>query len=82
MLLLRFLWSLGSVERTGLCPAFYTSGIQSSSKDVVTYTREVFHTTAANEHDGVLLQVVALARDVRVDLLGVGKTYTCNLTHC
>jgi hypothetical protein len=48
---------------------------------VVTYTWKVLYTTAAYEHDGVLLEVVALARDVCVDLFGVGKTYTGHLTH-
>jgi hypothetical protein len=48
---------------------------------VVTNTREVLYTASANEHDGVLLEVVALARDVCIDLFGVGKTYTGNLTH-
>jgi hypothetical protein len=48
---------------------------------VVTYTREVLDTASADEHDGVLLEVVALARDVCIDLLGIGKTYTGHLTH-
>ncbi len=60
----------------------YTSGIQSASENVVTYTGEVFHTTAANQHDAVLLEVVALTGDVCVDLFLVGETYTGNLTHC
>ena len=46
---------------------------------MITYTGEVLHTTAADEHDGVLLQVVALAGDVGVDLLAVGQTNTCTL---
>jgi hypothetical protein len=48
---------------------------------VVTDTREVLDTASADEHDGVLLEVVALARDVCIDLLGVGKTYAGHLTH-
>jgi hypothetical protein len=49
---------------------------------VVTYTGKVFYTTATNEHDGVLLEVVAFAGDVGIDLFRVRKTYTGNLTHC
>jgi len=49
---------------------------------VVTHTRKVLHTASADKHDAVLLEVVAFARDVCVDLFGVGKTYAGNLTHC
>ena len=80
-LLLRFLRPLGTVEGTGLSPAIYASSIQSSSKDVVTYTRKVLYTTATDQHDAVLLEVVALARDVGIDLFGVGQTDTRYLTH-
>jgi hypothetical protein len=48
---------------------------------VVTYTRKVLDTASADEHDGVLLEVVALTGDVCIDLLGVGKTYAGHLTH-
>jgi hypothetical protein len=48
---------------------------------VVTYTREVLHTAATNKHDAVLLEVVTFARDVGVDLFGVGETYTGHLPH-
>ena len=81
-LLLRFLRPLGTVEGTGLSPAIYASSIQSSSKDVVTYTRKVLYTTATDQHDAVFLEVVALARDVGVNLFSVAETYTGNLTHC
>jgi hypothetical protein len=81
-LLLRFLRTLGTIEGTGLSPSIDASGIQSSSKDVVTDTREVLYTASADEHDGVLLEVVTFARDVGVDLFRVGEAYTGNLTHC
>jgi len=54
-------------------PAFF--------EKVITYTGEVLHTTAADKHDGVLLQVVAFSGDIGVDLLAVGQSYTCYLTH-
>ena len=80
-LLLRFLRPLGTIERTGLGPALYASGIQSSSKDVVANTRKVLHTTATNQHDAVFLKVVALARYVCIDLFLVGEPDTRYLTH-
>ena len=60
----------------------YTSGIQCATKNVVTYTGKVFHTTAANQHDAVFLQVVALTGNVCIDLFLIGEAYTGNLTHC
>jgi hypothetical protein len=48
---------------------------------VVTNTRKVLYTAAANQHDAVFLQVVTFARDVGIDLFGVGKTNTGYLTH-
>ena len=80
-LLLRFLWPLRTIEGTALSPSIYAGSIQSSSKDVVTYTGKVLHTTAAHKHDGVLLKVVALAGDVCVDLFLIGKSHTGYLTH-
>lgn len=64
--------SLGAIFRATLRAATYTGSIQRTAYDVITYTREVFHTTATNEYDRVLLQVVAFTRDVRVHLFTVG----------
>ena len=80
-LLLRFLRTFCAIEGTGLSTSVHAGGIQSSSKDVVTNTRKVLYTTAADQHDAVLLEVVAFARDVGIDLFGVGKTDTGYLTH-
>jgi hypothetical protein len=48
---------------------------------VVTNTRKVLHTTTADQHDAVLLEVVAFSRDVSIDLFGVGKANTGYFTH-
>src|SRR3954453_10282512 len=42
--------------------------VQRAADDLVADARQVLHTTAAHQHDRVLLQVVTLARDVRGDL--------------
>ena len=47
---------------------------------MITDTREVTDTTAADEHDGVLLQVVALTRDVSSNFDAVDEANTGNLT--
>ena len=64
-----------------MCTALYTSSIQRTSKDVITYTGEVFHTAAANKHDAVFLQVVTFAGDVCIDLFLICQPYTGHLTH-
>ena len=43
--------TLSTVLRTTLCAACYTSGIECTANDVVTYTREVLNTTATHEND-------------------------------
>src|SRR5262245_32457804 len=40
-------------------------GVERAADDLVAHAREVLHTTAADEHDRVLLEVVADAGDVR-----------------
>ena len=55
--------------------------VQRTTDDVISYTREVFYTTAAHQHDAVLLQVVSFTTDVGVHLLTVGHSYSRHLTH-
>ena len=55
-LLLRLLCS---IQGTTLLTVLDTLGIERATHDVVTHTREILHTAAAHEHDGVLLQIVA-----------------------
>ena len=53
--------------------------VERAAHDVVADTREVLHAAAADQHDGVLLEVVALARDVGVDLAAVGEPHARHL---
>src|SRR5687767_7946837 len=55
---------LGAVLATGLLAVADTLGVQRTADDLVTHAGEVLHPAAAHEHHGVLLQVVADARDV------------------
>ena len=77
LLLLR---ALGAVLGTGLHTAADALSIQSAADDVVTYTREVLDTAAADHHHRVLLQVVTDTGDVSGDLIAVGETDTGDLT--
>ena len=80
-LLLLSLRTLSTILRATLSTACYTGGIQSTTHDVITYTGEVLHTTAANQHDAVLLQVVTLTGNVTVDFLLVCQSNTGYFTH-
>src|SRR5690606_35261795 len=59
---------LGAVAAAGLLAALHALGVERAADDLVTHAREVLHAAAADEHDRVLLQVVADAGDVRGDL--------------
>ena len=75
------LGALRAVLRATLTASVHTGGVECTAHQVITHTGEVLHTAAAHQHDRVLLQVVAFARDVGVHLLAVGQTHTCYLTH-
>src|SRR5688572_10015432 len=57
--------ALRAVLAARLLAVLDAGGVQRAADDVVTDAREVLHTTATDEDDRVLLQVVSLARDVR-----------------
>src|SRR5689334_16180744 len=65
--------ALGSVLGAGLLAVGDAGGIQRAAHNVITDTRQIFHAAAADEHDGVLLQVVADAGDVGGDFNAVGE---------
>src|SRR4051812_12861694 len=46
---------------------------------MVTNTRQIFHTTAANQHDRVLLEVVANTRDIGGHFYSIGEAHTSHL---
>src|SRR6201989_3046163 len=52
----------------GLLAVADAGGVERAADDLVAHARQVLDAAAADEHDGVLLQVVALSRDVRGDL--------------
>src|SRR5262245_43872819 len=59
---------LGAVLAATLLAVAHAGGIKGAADDVVLDGREVLHPATAHEHDRVLLQVVADARDVGRDL--------------
>src|SRR6266536_990913 len=59
---------LGAVLGTALFAVGDAGGVERGTDDLVADARQVLDAAAADKHDGVLLQVVALARDVGRDL--------------
>ena len=79
LLLLR---SLCAVLGTALHTVGNTLSVESTTDDVVTYTRQVANSTAADEDYRVLLEIVTNTRDVARNLKTVGQRYSCKLTKC
>src|SRR6478735_4042178 len=59
---------LGAVAAAGLLAVLHALGVERAADDLVADTGKVLHPAAADEHDGVLLEVVTDARDVGRDL--------------
>src|SRR2546423_5193322 len=64
---------LRAVAAAGLLAVAHALRVQRTTNDLVADAREVFHPAATDEHDGVLLQVVADAGDVGGDLDRAGE---------
>src|SRR5215210_679514 len=73
------LLGLHAVLRAGLLAVRDAGGVERPADDLVAHARKVLDATAADEHDGVLLQVVTLARDVDRDLHLVGQPHAGHL---
>src|SRR5215212_3967270 len=55
---------LRAVLRTTLLAILHALRVEDTAEDVVANAREVLHAAAADHHHGMLLEIVALARDV------------------
>src|SRR5688572_29684512 len=64
---------LGAVARATLLAVAHAGRVERAADDVVLDRGQVADLAAANQHDRVLLQVVADARDVGRDLVAVGQ---------
>ena len=61
---IELLGSLGSILGAAFLAVLNANRIQRSTYDVIPNPREVFHTSAANEDNGVLLQIMAFSWDI------------------
>src|SRR5919202_5916636 len=73
------LLGLDAVLRPRLLAVGHAGGVEGSADDLVAHAREVLDAAAAHEHDRVLLEVVALARDVGGDLHAVRQAHAGDL---
>src|SRR5579859_670796 len=64
---------LGAVLRAPLAPLLHAFAIERAAHDMIAHARQIANTPTANQHHRVLLQVVALARNVGIDLIPVGE---------
>src|SRR5229473_7469966 len=79
MAVLRSLRPLGAVFRAALAPVLDALGVVRAADDVIAHARQILDPAAADQHDRVLLQVMALARDVAGDLEAVGQAHPRDL---
>src|SRR3546814_6040201 len=77
--LFRSLRTLGAVLRTALLAVLDALGIQNAAQDVIAHTGNVAHAAAADQHDAVLLKVVAFTRNVGDDFALVDQAHLRHL---
>ena len=66
---------LRPVSAARLFAAIDAEGVAASTDDLITNSREIANTTAADEDDRVFLEVVTFARNVDGDFLAVAQTH-------
>src|ERR1700722_15975354 len=59
---------LGAVARTRLVALSHAGRVERATNHLVPHTGKVLDPATTHQHDGVLLEVMAHARDVRTDL--------------
>jgi hypothetical protein len=69
------LFLLRTILATALLAIFDPCCIQTAADDVITHTRKVLYTTTADQHDGVLLQIMPLTRNIRNHLDFIGQPH-------
>ena len=80
LLLLCGFGPLCTVLGAGLHTAGNTLSVEGTADNVVTDTRKVLYTAAANHNHGVLLKVMADAGDISSDFITIGQANTSDLT--
>src|SRR5713101_1643809 len=71
--------SLGAVFRAALAPVLDALGVVRAADDVIAHAGQILDPAAADQHHGVLLQIVPLAGDIAGHLESVGEADARNL---
>jgi hypothetical protein len=71
--------SFRTILGAGLLPTINSECIERTTNNMVTNTRQVFHTTASDENDGVLLEVMTFTTNIGDNFLPVRETNLCHL---
>src|SRR5262249_30816454 len=58
--------------------SIYSQRVQRSAHDVITHARQTFPASASHEHDGVLLQIMPLARNIGNHFLAIRQSHLCH----
>src|SRR4249920_610618 len=69
----------GAVLGAALLAVFHALRVERAAHDVVAHARQVLDAAAADQHHRVLLQVVALTRDIGDDFHTVAQTHARDL---
>ena len=69
---LAWLRSLRTVLRTSLFPFSNTGSIQCSTYQMITYTRQILHTSTTDHYDRVFLQIMTFSRNISIHFFSVG----------
>src|SRR5258706_2414502 len=75
------LLELCAIPAAGLLAVLHAGRVERPTNDLVTHARKVADAATAHQDDGVLLQVVTLARNVCRDLDAAGQAHSSDLAH-
>ena len=73
------LFLLRTILGTALLPILHTGRIQTAANDMITYTRQILHTTSADQHDGVLLEIMTFTGNIGDHLYLIRQTHLGHL---
>src|SRR3982750_2576367 len=71
--------TLGAVERTALLAVLDALRVEHAANDVITNARKILDAAAADQDHAVLLQIVALARNIGQRFEAIGQAHLCDL---
>lgn len=74
-LFLHGLWPLVSIQTSTSTATFNALRVINAAYNVITNTRQVFHTATTNKHDGMLLKIVAFSRNVGDNFHAIAKAH-------